>query len=218
MPVTHETLDKAEQEILLAGAPPKDIIEALCVIDRYRKMLEASQRHMAWASGRKGDGIAKIEGLSDTLTGLLRRFAACGVVLHAEFGPELHRHVSALRRKLKTLAPEAEISTLQGEGYEMTRGFDAVYRILHQGAIPATRAPGFTPKQTWILRLLVSRGSIHVDQAKCLQRHMSNLRKKLPRGVTIQTHPGEGLYTLERGKEILTRLLDGGDALTRSAA
>lgn len=218
MPLRAESFDLAEQEALHAGATPKDLLEALIVIERMRQNHAAALRQLAWATGRKGDGVAKIEGFSDTLTGLLRRFAACGVVLHSEFGPELHRHVSALRKKLKKLAPDIEIDTLQGEGYEIVAGFDHVYRILHAGAVPSMRAPGLTVKQTAIIKLLVLRGSIHKDQVACLQRHMSNVRKRLPKGVTIKTHAGEGLYTLERGREILQALLDGSAELARSAA
>lgn len=208
MSLTASDYAKARAEVLTAGAQPRDLLEALCVIERQRQLLLAQERNAAWACGRRGDAIPKIPGLTDTLTGLLRRFAALGVVRYGEVS-DLHRHVSALRKKLKAMAPSVRIATLIGEGYEITAGFDEIYRILHSGREPSLAAPGFTVKQTAILKLICLRGSVHVEQVKCLQRHMSNIRAKLPKAISIETHAGEGLYTLAKGKEALTALLDG---------
>ena len=136
-------------------------------------------------------------------------FAASGVVRYDDFH-DLHRHVSHLRKRLKSLAPGVSIDTLIGEGYEVTTGFDQLYRLLHQGEAPSLRAHGFTVKQTAILKLISLRGSAHKDQIACLQRHMSNIRAKLPSSIKIITHPGEGLYTAdEHSRAQIARLLSG---------
>mgnify|MGYP000564867286 CR=1 FL=1 len=168
----------ARDEALASGRDPGDILEALCTINRKLDSLQANERNQAWACGRRGDGVAKIAGLTDTLTSLLRRFAACGVVRYDDV-PDLHRQASALRKWCKTGAPTIRIDTLIGEGYEIVQGFDELYRLLNQGSANALRAPGFTVKQTAILQLMSLRGSAHVDQIPCLQRHMSNIRAKL---------------------------------------
>lgn len=209
MSLSAATFDKAASEAMLAGAPPKDLYEALQVIERYKQAHMAALRHMALAEGRRGDTVAKIPGLTDTLTCLVRRFAACGMVRHADFD-DLYRHKSALCKALKTIAPEVKIRTVAKEGYEVVSGHDGLVRLLHGGRIPSTILPGFTDKQSAILRHLAGRGSVHVDQFKALQRHMSNIRPKLPRGVIVTTHPGEGLYTIdERSRDALAAFIAG---------
>lgn len=203
----------AKAEVLGSGAHPRDLLEALCVIERQRQIIMAQERNAAWACGRRGDAVAKIPGLTDTLTTLLRRFAACGVVRYADM-EDLHRHKSALCKALKKLAPGVTIATLIGEGYELVSGFDEVYRLLHQGNAPSLRVGSFTTKQSMILRLIAQRGSVHVDQTPCLQRHMSNIRAKLKtlglaKKIVIKTHGGEGLYTIEKGRDVLERLVAG---------
>lgn len=209
MSLSAATFDKAASEAMLAGAPPKDLYEALHVIERLKQAHLAVLRHMALAEGRRGDTVAKIPGLSDTLTCLLRRFAACGMVRHADFD-DLYRHKSALCKALKSLAPEVRIKTVAKEGYEVISGHDGLVRLLHGGRIPSILIPGYTDKQSAILRHLAGRGSVHVDQFKALQRHMSNIRAKLPKSVHIITHPGEGLYTIdERSRDALNALISG---------
>ena len=198
---------------MLSGAKPRDLLEALEAINRLEAVNAALVRNAAWARGARGDATTKIPGLTDTLTELVRRFAACGIVRYADMN-DLHRHKSALCKALKTLAPSVKIETLIGEGYEIVSGFDELYRLLHQGKQPSLRANGFTVKQTAILKHLVLRGSAHVDQIACLQRHMSNIRAALKKAglskkITISTHGGEGLYTLDKGKDILEALLSG---------
>lgn len=211
--LTVSDIRKAKSEALNSGASPSDILEALVRLERKIELKAAEERSAAWACGRRGDAAQKIPGLTDTLTSLLRRFAACGVVRYGDM-EDLHRHKSALCKALKTLAPSVKIATLIGEGYELTGGFDDVYRLLHQGQAPSLRIASFTSKQSMILRLLAQRGSVHVEQTPCLQRHMSNIRAKLKtlglsKKIDIKTHGGEGLYTLEKGKDVLERLIAG---------
>lgn len=79
------------------------------------------------------------------------------------------------------------------------------------------RAPGFTIAETRILRILASVGFVGREQVDALQRHMSNIRKKLKAcapSVTINTIVMEG-YELTQGKADLQRLLlqaPGGEA------
>lgn len=203
----------ARDEAISTNAPWPDVLAALNVIDRKLALAEAKERNDAWSHGLRGDGVARIPWLGDTLTGLLRRFAACGVVRHSEVD-ELHRHVSELRRRLKRHAGSIRIDTLVGEGYELVGGFDALFRLLRPGPKRELRLAGFTVKQTAILELLWKRGSLHVDQIPCLQRHMSNIRARLPKNIEVKTHSGEGLYTLARGREALAKLF-GADAPVR---
>ena len=204
--------EKARDEIL--AAKQGDILAALHALQRTLELYRAEHNNAAWAAGRKGDGCAKIPGLSDTLTTLLRRFAASGIVRYSDM-EDLHRHKSALCKALKRIAPSVQISTLIGEGYELTAGFDDVMRLVRSSGAPSMRAANLTPKQTAILRILAQRGALHVDQIDCLQRHISNVRAKLKKlslhkAIVITTHPGEGLYTLdESGRETALRLLAG---------
>ena len=114
-----------------------------------------------------------------------------------------------------------KIETIIGEGYIIVSGFDEVYRLINQSSADGVRAPGFTVKQTAILQLISLRGSAHVDQIPCLQRHMSNIRAKLKKQghakkITITTHPGEGLYTIdEKGRANIAKLL-AGESLTEA--
>jgi hypothetical protein len=79
------------------------------------------------------------------------------------------------------------------------------------------RAPGFTPVETRVLRVLASTGFVSRDQVEALQRHMSNIRRKLRElapAVNIRTIVMEG-YELAGGKAELVRLLQrppGGEA------
>jgi hypothetical protein len=199
---------QARDEALVADATAADVAAALAALTRALLRAEAAERNALWADGRKGDGAAQIAGFSDTHVILLRRFAASGIVRHGEVD-ELHRHVSELRRRLAARGSTVRIDTVAGEGYEVTAGFDELYRLLRQRAPEALRVGAFTVKQTAILQLFAARGSAHVEQVPCLQRHMSNIRAKLPRAIAIRTHSGEGLYTLERGRAELERLLAG---------
>ena len=73
----------------------------------------------------------------------------------------------------------------------------------------AHRAPGFTASETRILRVLASTGFVSPEQVDALQRHMSNIRKKLREiapEVQIRTIVMEG-YELAKGKAELHRLL-----------
>ena len=211
MSLTSETFEAAMKEIM--ASPHGDKLAAIHVLQREHARWKAEHNHLAWADGRRGDTAPKIPGLTDTLTSLVRRFAACGIVRY-EDANDLHRHVSALRKKLKDIAPGVEIATLIGEGYEIVAGFDQVYRLLHAGKTPSLRIGTFTVKQSMILRMIAQRGSVHVDQTPCLQRHMSNIRAKLKaqglsKTITIRTESGDGLYVLERGRDALHRLIAG---------
>jgi hypothetical protein len=73
----------------------------------------------------------------------------------------------------------------------------------------AHRAPGFTVSETRILRVLASTGFVAPDQVEALQRHMSNVRRKLRENhpsVTIRTVIMEG-YELASGRDDLRKLL-----------
>lgn len=203
----------ALNEVLRSDAGGEKILDALEVLNRRLALLESRERHDALASGRRGDSASRANGFTETETMVLRRFASCGVVTHAEVPSELYRYVSAIRRKCKTIAPAIKIVTRTGAGYELIAGFDDLWRLLHVAKTPALTVAGFTTRQSEILQVLAVRGSIHTEWGKAVQRHMSNIRKKLPRGIVIETHAGEGLYTLTKGREALTRLIAGeGDA------
>lgn len=211
MSLTPAHFDLAKAEAMLAGSQPKDLLEALHVIDRLKEAHLAVLRNQAWMDGRRADGVAQIPGLTDRLTELVRRFAACTVVRHADF-EDLHRAKSQLCKELKKIAPSVEIETIIGEGYEVVAGFDELYRLLRPRA--HTRAKGFTKRQTEILHILATRGSIHTEWGKAVQRHMSNIRailKKqgLDKRIVIATHGGEGLYTVSKGRELLAQLAAG---------
>ena len=215
MSLSAKTFQDVISEII--ASPYGDKLAAIHAVQRQFALWQAERNNLAWADGCRGDAVAKIPGLTDTLTSLVRRFAACGVVRYADVA-DLHRHVSALRKRLKDLAPSVVIETIIGEGYEVVAGFDHLYRLLHAGKQTALRIPGFTVKQTAILTYMAHRGAAHVDQFKCLQRHMSNIRAELKRQglskkIVIATHGGEGLYTVENGRDLLAKLL-AGEAVT----
>lgn len=217
MSLSQSDFDTARETILVRSkSSPKEKLTALEAVSRLEQLWRSDARIAAWADGRRGDGVAKVPGLSDTLTSLARRFAACGIVRHCEV-PDLYRHKCALSKELKRLAPDVKIDAVIGEGYQVSAGFDSLNRLLHGGKQPSTRAPGFTPKETVILQLLASRGSAHKEQIDILQRHVSNIRKRFKRlhiNIKITTHPGEGLYTVdEKGREALASLIAGEVAL-----
>lgn len=215
MNLSRASFDAARSEALLSPASPQDTLAALHAISRLEQVWLASERNQAWAAGRKGDAAAKIPGLTDTLTALVRMFAAKGAVRYADM-PDLHRHVSALRKRLCDLAPGVVIETMIGEGYEVTEGFDHLYRLLHAAKTPSLRIAGFTAKQSDILKALAARGSAHVEQIECLQRHMSNIRAKLKtlghaKQIKISTEAGIGLYLIDDKSRAALHLLIAGD-------
>lgn len=221
MSLTRADFDRARDEALLSPSSPKATLAALEALNRIEQLWLADERIKAWASGRKGDAAAKIPGLTDTLTALVRMFAAKGIVRYVDM-PDLHRHVSALRKRLSDIAPGVVIETIIGEGYEVTQGFDHLFRLLHAGKTPSTKIPGFTTKQTAILKALAQRGSAHVDQIDCLQRHMSNIRAKLKelghhKQIKISTEAGEGLYLIADKSRAALQLLIAGDLPTADA-
>lgn len=70
------------------------------------------------------------------------------------------------------------------------------------------RVAGFTVTETRVLRIMAARGFIGYGMFEALQRHMSNIRKKLPAGVAIKTQIGEG-YEVTGGVETLRALCAG---------
>ncbi len=72
----------------------------------------------------------------------------------------------------------------------------------------ARRVAGFTEAETRILRMFAARGFVHYDMADALQRHMSNIRKKLPAEIVIKTVVEEG-YRMDKGKDRLLMILMG---------
>ena len=67
---------------------------------------------------------------------------------------------------------------------------------------------GFTVTETRVLRIIASRDFIAYEQFDALQRHMSNIRKKLPDSILIKTVVSEG-YVIESGLDVLRRLVAG---------
>ena len=67
---------------------------------------------------------------------------------------------------------------------------------------------GFTETETRVLRKIAARGFIAYGMFDALQRHMSNIRKKLPASVRIRTEIGEG-YQVTDGLQTLASLVAG---------
>ena len=67
---------------------------------------------------------------------------------------------------------------------------------------------GFTSTETRVLRLMAARGFVHYEMFDALQRHMSNIRKKLPLDIRVKTQIGEG-YEIIAGLETLRSLVAG---------
>jgi len=203
---------------VMALPPEERMAGALAVFRREHARLRALFNHHSWAQGRRGDGVAIIPGLTDTLTGLVRRFAACGLVRHEDVD-DLSRHVSALRKWLAKNAPAVVIANRKAEGYEVIAGFDDLYRLLYTAqaqteAPQRRRAPGFTLHQSAILFHLAMHGSAHMGQFPCLPRHISNIRALLEAQglghiVAIETRVGEGVYVVAKGRDELRRLIVG---------
>lgn len=201
--------EAAVDVILRSGAPTADLAQALLEVRGEIAQLRAEHNQAAWATGRKGDGVIKIDGLTETDTSILRRFAATTVVLHADVD-KLHQHVCSLRKVLKVLAPGVCIETVQRLGYRITAGFEDVYRLLKGGRASALGVAGFTPKETVILGLLVEWGNLHKEQIACLGKHLSNIRKKAKRFGFAIKHAGAGLYVADRAARAqIKRLLAG---------
>lgn len=201
--------DAAVDAILRSGAPAADVAQALLEVRSEIAQLRAEHNQAAWAEGRKGEGAAKIDWLSDTLTNLLRRFAANTVVLHDDFA-ELSRYACQLRRALRVIAPDVRIETVQKLGYRLVAGFESVYRLLNGGRTSALGVAGFTPKEVMILGLLAEWGALHKDQVRCLVKHSSNIRAKLkPFGIVMKTE-GDGLYSADKlARAAIKKLLSG---------
>lgn len=70
------------------------------------------------------------------------------------------------------------------------------------------RVPGYTVTETRVLRILASTGEIRYERMESLQRHMSNIRKKLPPGVKIKTVVMQG-YEVTAGLNALKRMVSG---------
>jgi len=75
------------------------------------------------------------------------------------------------------------------------------------GGGPKTIA-GFTATETRVLRKIAGFGFISYEMFEALQRHMSNIRKKLPAAIRIKTNIGEG-YEVAAGIELLRDLVAG---------
>jgi hypothetical protein len=67
---------------------------------------------------------------------------------------------------------------------------------------------GFTDTETRVLRKIAARGYIGYGMFEALQRHMSNIRKKLPAEVRVTTNIGEG-YEVTAGLALLRQLVAG---------
>jgi hypothetical protein len=70
------------------------------------------------------------------------------------------------------------------------------------------RVPGFTITETRVLRILCAHGEIRYERFESLQRHMSNIRKKLPPGIKIKTIVQQG-YEVTSGLHALKRMVSG---------
>lgn len=70
------------------------------------------------------------------------------------------------------------------------------------------RVPGFTITETRVLRILASTGEVRYGRFESIQRHMSNIRKKLPKGISIKTVIQQG-YEVTTGLNALKRMVSG---------
>ena len=77
------------------------------------------------------------------------------------------------------------------------------------------RVPGYTVTETRVLRILASTGEIRYGRPDMdsLQRHMSNIRKKLPPGIKIKTIVMQG-YEVVSGIGAIKRMVAGEGAYT----
>lgn len=78
-----------------------------------------------------------------------------------------------------------------------------------RGETGRVRADGFTATETRILRKLATVGNAYNGGEECLQRHMSNIKRKLQEQgapVEIETLVCQG-YRLVKGKEHLVKML-----------
>lgn len=92
------------------------------------------RRESAWKDGRRGDGVRRADGFTETETGVLRRLAASGFVSNAHSNA-VYRHVSNIRKKLKLYALDqtVRIKTIVGDGYELEAGADFLVKLLMGG-------------------------------------------------------------------------------------
>lgn len=212
--LTQSDFDQARETIRLAGAKPENILEALEAVRSIQARWMAQERIEAWSKGLRGDGVACIAGLTDTETGLVRCLLASTIVRHSEFD-DLYRTVCALRAKLEVIAPSVEIRTLTKIGYELVAGFTELHRLLRPANTDTLKILDFTERQSELVRHLATYGSVHVNLGKAVQRHMSNIKKKLKRHdpkIAIETIGGEGLYQIsDKARERLNALIAAGE-------
>jgi multidrug resistance efflux pump len=119
--------------------------DALQEIAKLRAKTADLERKVAWSEGRRGDGAQCAPGFTASETRILRILAGAGFISRDAIDA-LQRHMSNVRKKLKTSAPAVQIKTIVMEGYELTAGKIELQRLLM--AAPGGEAPGkLTPTQ-----------------------------------------------------------------------
>lgn len=111
-------------------------------------------------------------------------------------------------------ASHAEITRLRQIIDDLERRFAWSEGRRHDGA---NNAPGFSQTETRALRILAATGTIRYEQMSALQRHMSNIRRKLrilKHPISIATDFGLG-YRVEAGLPTLRALCRGHQANIR---
>lgn len=143
---------KAKNEIAASTASQQALDEARAAIERLQaentrlsvKLVEV-ERSVAWANGRRADGVDRVAGYTCTETRALRIMGATGEIRYERMH-SLHRHMSNIRKKL--LGSGVVIKTVVMQGYEVTQGVE-ILRAMCAGKASALLP---APSQAYELR------------------------------------------------------------------
>jgi hypothetical protein len=154
-----------------APPPPPFFSQAIASLDKWiaereaelvrlrvenEELKHALAQKPKWATGCRGDGVAKVPGFTVTETRILRILAASGRVTkeQLENGNALYRHMSNIKRKIREMPAlkQIKIRTDIGQGYDVDNGQD-ILRLLVEGkpvetkprrlSVPRLPAPRF---------------------------------------------------------------------------
>lgn len=102
-------------------------------IARLRAKLAQVERHRAWRTGLRGDGLICAPPFTIAQTRVLRQLVACEVVVHNGDGA-LMRMISVIRSRLREIGLPVTIATLTEGGYYVASGRKALEDYLTRPA------------------------------------------------------------------------------------
>lgn len=168
----------------------------------------SARRELAWRWGKEGRDPAKFAADLGLTARQARKLAEQQQDLVNSYQEEAQRQHQTFLASDEAAHIRAELAKAQEANARLEQ--EVAFLQGYRGKAGVRRADGFTESETEILRIMVTRqsGEIHHEQNKALARHICNIRKKVPEGVTIITLVGEG-YRMTEGREIMKPFLLG---------